>query len=241
MPTQAKIYLVTGEALQQAVLLPLRRAGSVRRFQMLSATGSRDLHSALREDLQPIAVASPDQLRPGTSLLVLDTAPVDIWLTAEKFQSYLFEERLIDILSLRASRRQEDTPGRERYSRCLKAIVQVGDKRDDGVLRPVGQELEIVPLTHPYSLRPGGILAVQVLFRGKPLSGRAVTFARRLHSHVATTVVRTDNSGQASVPIDQTGDWLVALVHMEPDTEPGADWRSPWSSLTFALSGEPLR
>lgn len=241
VPTQTKIYLVTGEALQQSTILPLRRASSVRRFDLITANGIRDLRGALREDLQPIAVASADQIHAGTSLLVLDTQPVDIWLTAEKFQSYLFEERLIDILAARASRRQEDAPGREKYSRCLKSIVQVGDKRDDVALRPVGQELEIVPLTHPYSLRLGVKLAVRVLFRGKPLSGRAVTFARRHHSHVMTTVVRTDDSGQASLPVEQTGDWLVALVHMEPATETGADWRSYWSSLTFSLSAEPVR
>lgn len=241
VPTQTKIYLVTGEALQRAELLPLRRAASVYRFQRITTTGVRDLRGMLREDMQPIGVVSVDQIHAGTSLIVLDTQPVDIWLTAEKFQSYLFEERLIDILAMRAQRRQEDAPGRERYSRCLKTIVQVGDKRDDVVLLPVGQDLEIVPLTHPYSLRLGANLAVRVLFRGKPISGRAVTFARRHHSHVTTTVVRTDDGGQASVPVDQSGDWLVALVHMEPATEAGADWRSYWSSLTFALSPEPVR
>lgn len=234
-PSQIKLYLLTGEALQQAEPNPLRHATSVRRLQLVSASGSRDLRGLLREDLQPIAITPADHVRPGTSVLALDTSPVDILLNAEKFQHYLFEERLMDILVLRASRGQEEAPGRERYSRSLKAIVQVGEKLDEVALRPIGQDLEILPLAHPYGLRPGGQLVVRILFRGKPLPGRAVTFANRHRSNVVTRIVRTDANGQASVPVERTGEWLVALVHMEPSTEPEADWRSYWSSLTFEL------
>lgn len=234
-PSLLKIYVLTGEALQQAELVPVRRAASVRRLQLLSASGSRELRGTVREDQQPIAIAAAEHVRPGTSVIAMDTAAVDILLTAEKFQHYLFEERLMDILLLRANRGQEETPGRERYSRSLKALVQVGDKLDEVALRPIGQDLEILPLAHPYGLRTGSQLAVRILFRGKPLSGRAVTFANRYRSNIATRIVRSDANGQASVPIERTGEWLVALVHMEPSAEPGADWRSYWSSLTFAL------
>ena len=113
-------------------------------------------------------------MAPGTSVIALDQATVDIELPADRFQSYLLEERLIDILSLRAQRGQEDAPGRERYSRCLKALARVGQadrKAGDAALRPIGQELEIVPLEWPYGLRPGGRLPVQVIFRGRPLAG----------------------------------------------------------------------
>lgn len=234
-PSPLKLYLLTGEALQQAELVPLRRAASVRRLQLVSASGSRDLRGTLREDLQPVVIAPAELVRPGTSVLALDTEPVDILLTAEKFQHYLFEERLMDILALRASRNQEEAPGRERYSRSLKALVQIGGKLDETALRPIGQDLEILPLAHPYGLQPGSPLAVRVLFRGRPLAGRAVTFANRYRSNVTTRIVRTDANGQASVPIERTGEWLVALVHMEPSAEPAAEWRSYWSSLTFAL------
>jgi uncharacterized GH25 family protein len=237
-PGPAKVYLLTGEVLQQSELLPLRRAAIVKRFQLVSSAGSRDLRSQLREDQQPLAVIQTESLRPGTSMLALDTAATDILLPAEKFQRYLFEERLVDILALRAARGQEDVPGRERYSRSLKALVQIGGKLDQEALRPLGQELEIVPLVHPYGLHPGSTFPVRVLFRGNPVKGRAVTFANRYRAQVTTRIVRTDADGRASVPIERAGDWLVALVHMEPSTEAGADWRSYWASLTFSLPSE---
>ncbi|MFO0580479.1 MAG: hypothetical protein U1A78_41435 [Polyangia bacterium] len=40
-PSPAKVYLLTGEALQQAELVPLRRAASVRRFQLVSPPARR--------------------------------------------------------------------------------------------------------------------------------------------------------------------------------------------------------
>lgn len=240
-PSPLKIYLLTGEALQQAEQLPLRRAASVRRLQLTSSSGSRDLRATLREDQQPIAIAQPEHIRPGTSVITLDTAPIDILLAAEKFQHYLYEERLMDILALRATRGQEEMPGRERYSRSLKAIVQIGDRLDEIALRPIGQDLEILPLAHPYSLKPSSQLAVRILFRGKPLPGRAVTFANRFRSNVATRIVRSDEKGEAAVPLERTGEWLIALVHMESSADPDADWRSYWSSLSFALSEERAR
>ena len=116
----AKIYLMTGEALKQAELLPERRVARVRRFDWVSAAGRRDLRSALREDVQPIAVTPP--LPVGTHVLRFDGPTSTIELEAEKFAAYLLEERLIDILSLRVQTGQEDARGRERYSRSLKAI-----------------------------------------------------------------------------------------------------------------------
>lgn len=238
-PQQTKVYLLTGEALQQSELLPVRRAGSLRSFSLRTHAGARDLRGLLREDQQPIAVVPAGDIPPGTSVLALETAPVAILLAPEKFQRYLFEERLIDILSLRARSGQEDAPGRELYSRSIKALLQVGDKLDDAALRPLGHELEILPLAHPYGLKPGDKLAVRVVFRGKPLGGRAVTFANRYRSNVSTKITRTDGKGEAAVSVERAGEWLVALVHMEPAAAPDVDWRSHWASLSFSLADRP--
>lgn len=48
-------------------------------------------------------------------------------------------------------------------------------------------------------------------------------------------MVRTDARGRARFRLDRSGTWLVRLVHMEPSSEAGIDWRSYWASLTFEL------
>ena len=134
----------------------------------------------------------------------------------------------------RAGTGKEDDPGRERYSRSIKAIVQVGPKLDPVATQPTGQDIEIVPMVHPYSLTPGATLEVQVLFRGKPLAGRAITAANRLNSNVSKKTVRTDAAGKAKFIIPRAGDWMLRLIHIEPATG-GVDFRSYWANLTFSL------
>ena len=56
-----------------------------------------------------------------------------------------------------------------------KSIVQVGDRFDlAAATRPVGQELEIVPLANPNTVAAGKLLPLQVLYQGKPLAGATV-------------------------------------------------------------------
>lgn len=233
--TPRKVYLLTGEALHKAELLPERRRARFSRFELLLSGPRRDLRPLLREDQQPLAVLPGAQLPAGTTVLALDSEPSIIELPAEKFSAYLLEERLIDILALRVAQRQEDAVGRERYSRCIKALLHNGPGPSDAVTRPVGQALEIIPARDPYTLRPGEELPVQVLLRGEPLAGRAMILASRRRGEVRARYQRTDSAGRLRVLIDRGGDWLLALVHMEPAREADVDWRSTWTSLTFSL------
>lgn len=241
-PAPTKVYLATGEALRQPELLPERRARRVLSFEVRSTAGVKNLTSSFREDQQPIA-ALPS-LAPGSHLIRFDTSAIDIELDSTKFGAYLLDERLIDILAERQRRSEEDKPGRERYSRHLKALVQVGDKLEPLVTQPVGQELEIVPLTTPHSLRAGQELQVKVLFHGQPIGGRAVSIAQKWRGRVAEVFQRTSDAGIAKFVVEPRGQWLVRLIHMHraegPDGAAGIDWRSYWASLSFSYpEGSP--
>lgn len=241
-PAPTKVYLATGEALRQPELLPERRARRVLNFEVRSAAGVKNLAPSFREDQQPIA-ALPS-LSPGSHLIRFDGSPIDIELDATKFGAYLLDERLIDVLSERQRRAEEDAPGRERYSRHLKALVQVGDKLDPLVLQPVGQELEIIPLAMPHSLRAGQELQFKVLFHGQPLSGRAVSMAHKWRNRVSEVFQRTSDAGIVKFAVEPRGQWLVRLIHMHraegPDATGGIDWRSHWASLSFSYAeGSP--
>lgn len=214
-PAPVKLYLVTGEALRDEELRPLRRSAQITRLTLHYNAEKQDLLPLIKEDVQPLLIVPKEQLPLGTSVLQLDTASIDIELPAAKFESYLFEERLFEVLAARARLGQEEFPGKERYSRCLKALLQVGEKPDSSVMQPIGQELELVPLQNPYGLRIPGKLTMQVLLRGQPLAGHALGLAVRRHSAISSQTLRTDQSGKATFTISQAGDFLFTLVHME--------------------------
>lgn len=52
---------------------------------------------------------------------------------------------------------------RERDSRFIKSLLQVGDRRDETYKKSVGLKLEITPLENPHSKKVGDRLSFQVL------------------------------------------------------------------------------
>jgi hypothetical protein len=210
------------------------------RFVIQSNAGRRDVLPDLREDSQPILLLTSGRAT-GSFVIAADAVPYTIELDPKKFGAYLLEERLVHVLAARVAAGAEDLPGRERYTRHLKAIVQIGQKLDNLVTQPIGQELEIVPESHPYGVAPGGQLVVKILFKGKPLARQAVTAVNRYRGEIQSKTLRTDDSGRATFTLPRAGDWMIRLVHMEASEQKDVDWRSYWSNLTFSLpeSGIP--
>ncbi len=221
-----KLYLQVGEHLSSAEPALLKSRDRYARFAAITSKGRRDLLATLREDTQPIAVVPMEK---ASMVIALDSTTRQIELDAEKFAAYLLEERLINVLAQRVERNEEDVPGREKYSRSMKTLVFGAD--DELLLKPIGQDLEVVPLTSPR--KATGTLKVQVLLKGKPLPGAALTIASRSSTVVKAQHLRTGPDGKAELTFARSGDWFIGLVHMERSTEPDADWRSYWSSLTF--------
>ena len=166
----------------------------------------------------------------------------NIELPAAEFDTYLSDEGLAEP---RAVRQRMATPvaGRERYRRCAKAWVAGTDARR--AAKPVGQPREIVPLSLPGALPQ---LRVRLLWQGKPLAGAIVKTWRQplaadgrtraladRDSVARVEAVRTDARGEASLGVNEPGEWMLNVVHMVPcaDTT-AADWESTWASLTFA-------
>lgn len=227
---RVKLYLQVGEHLASAEPVLLRSKGRLLRLDLVSQVQRQSLLRDLREDGQPLLTATLPEA--GSCAIALDSAPRSIELSADKFAAYLLEERLIDVLTLRAQAQQEDAPGRELYSRNLKLLLLAPGGLD--VTAPLGQELEVVPAVNP--LQATGTLSLKVLFRGKPLPHRAVTAANRLRSALETQTLRTDAEGNVTFRFQRRGDWFFGLVHMEPAVNtPEIDWRSHWASLAFSL------
>lgn len=162
--------------------------------------------------------------------------PYSVTLEARKFDAYLREEGLETIVSRRMKAGQSLTPGRERFYRCAKALLDVpGAKGASPFDVPLGLTLELVPRKNPYLMHTGAELPVTLLFRGKPLANILVV-ARSKATPEKTVHARTDAKGRATLRLGQPGFWLVKAVHMDaaPPTS-GVDWESWWASLTFDL------
>jgi uncharacterized GH25 family protein len=171
-----------------------------------------------------------------THLIALDRASSLIKLEADKFNKYLKEEGLDAILEARRKAGEDRSPGRERYSRYIKTLIQAGDKPDDTATRVIGQKLEIVLQANPYRLKAGDSLTVKVLFEGKPLARAKVFAHHREKEKTRTQSTTTSAEGLATFKLNASGPWLIRLVHMRRAVKDAdADWESFWAALTFAL------
>ena len=173
----------------------------------------------------------------GSLLISVQTVPNFIELEASKFESYLKEEGLTDVLEYRVQHRETHKPGRERYSKYAKSIVTAG-KPDDYFRHIVGFPIEIVPLSDAAAVLPGANLPVLVLFRGKPVAGLALEVAWTADGRSETNVIgKTGQDGQIQVPISRAGIYRLHSLKMERCPNPkAADWESFWASFTFAVN-----
>ncbi len=94
--------------------------------------------------------------------------------------------------------------------------------------KPVGLEVELVPLTRPYGWPAGAVFKAQALFKGKPLKGAPVEIEKfngfyvpkdklpkdRLgedNEPLMTRSVKTDAQGYLTCTLDSPGWWVIAV------------------------------
>lgn len=174
----------------------------------------------------------------GTYLIGASLRPREIALTAKDFNTYLASDGLPDVLAARRKNRELERPARERYSKHVKALVQVGSTRTRGYLSELGYPAELIPLDNPYSLTPGGTLRVRAVVEGAPVANQVVIAGGRSATggRIAQRSVRTDNDGVARIRIASRGVWYVKFIHMErAAADTTIDYESKWATLTFGV------
>jgi uncharacterized GH25 family protein len=228
------VRLFVGEELISREERVLQKEKTVR-FQMFSQDATEDLMAAGNDGQSPIAQVVFKS--PGSYLIAMERNQSYIKLDAQKFTDYLREEGLNDIIEQRMKSGESQTEGREQYSRYLKSLVQVGNRRDDTYKREMGFRLEIIPINNPYPLKIGDSLLVRVLFEGKPLAGAKIeALCRYENEGRGRFVTMTSSSGTALFKIEKSGVWAVRLVHMRRCSNcKDADWESLWASYSFGV------
>ena len=226
------IRLYVGDGLRKDIEEIPYQVDRTTTFKQLGVASQNDLEPGLNHGATPVLQFSSTSV--GNAMLVMERNWSYIELDAPKFEAYVHEVGMQYIIEERLTRGETQTPGRERYRRSIKTLLQVGDKRDDTYKKVTGVKLEIIPLSNPYAKKNGAQLAFQAFFNGKPLANK-IAFAENRNS--ATQSMITDADGKFSMKLDRDGLWLVRLVYMQRCTEDcgTADWESYWGTFTFGV------
>lgn len=137
----------------------------------------------------------------GTYVAGVSTKPRNIEMDAEAFNSYLEHDGVIDMIEWRKSNNAMDQKAVEKYSKHVKTIVQVGNKKTGDWETALGYPIEFVPLSNPYELFTGDKIQVQLLANGEPLANQLVyvDFQAPANGHTHGPVPTTnDDHGHSS-------------------------------------------
>lgn len=207
-------------------------------LSLVTPAGRTALDRAGWSEAHPKSTVPVPAGEPGTYVLGAAVKPRLLSLPGKQFGAYLKEEALDDVLASRAAQGRLDEPSRERYSKYVKALLQVGDRPSDGHAAVLGYAAEIVPEQNPYRLKPGDVLTLRCLVDGRPYAGRKVLAGgRRGTSDLRLPALKlaTDAEGRVRVKLNEPGAWYVKFVAMAEVNDGEANYESKWATLTFAV------
>lgn len=236
--------------------------GTTISVRVLNGTFSKSENAVAKDRLRDLSVVTPDGVThpdtsewddrsdtttsvlrvrvgpSGTYVIGASVRPRELKLAAKDFNTYLASDGVPDVLEARRRNDELGMPARERYSKHVKAVVQVGALRTDGYDTALGYPAELIPLDNPYALRPGGTLRVRALVEGQPVANQFVISGGRTPSgaRIAQRSVRTDSAGIARVRVSSRGAWYVKFIHMQrAAADTTIDYESKWATLTFGV------
>ena len=179
---------------------------------------------------------------PADGLLIVAHETTESTITYrewEKFLKFADHKDFTDAAATHEANGWSKEEFREAYTRHAKALIAVGDGA--GADRALGLQTEFVALTNPYVAGFDGVMAVQVNYQGTPRSDTQVeVFDRAPDGSVEVSLYRTDDKGQARVPVTPGHAYLFDAVVLRPSARAGSDDRAPvwetlWAALTFAV------
>ena len=175
--------------------------------------------------------------RSGTSVFGVSTHPNRLKISGQEFTAYLEEEGLTEVIAARREAGISGDSASERYSKHVKAIVQVGNERGDGYAAVLGYPAEVIPLENPYLQKPGGTLGVRALVRGVPVEGLVLLAGGRTPGGARLPLqrLRTGKGGEATISIARRGLYYVKFISMVRQVAGETDYVSNWATMTFQV------
>lgn len=197
------------------------------------AHGGRITKLRPRNGNRPAMVLAP--MGDGLHVLLHETTPATLtYKSWEKFADFAKHK---DFANIEARHMARDLPRdgfKERYSRHVKALVNVGAA--SGADRYMGLATEFVALTNPYLSDFAGMMRVRLFDRGTPRPDAQVeVFEQDPDGAVSVTLTRTDHTGMAQIATTPGHTYLLDAVILRDAVEPGFAWETFWAALTFAV------
>lgn len=174
----------------------------------------------------------------GTYVAGISTLPRVLEMNADDFNEYLEHEGLENTIAEREKAGITNNGAKERYSKHVKALLQVGEKTSIDFMKPLGYPIEFVPLNNPFEITLGDRVAFKLLRDGKPLANQTVHYSTSVpgkDAHDSENSVKSNANGMVSIKPTSLGKWYVATIHMEKKEGDVVDYESNWATLTFEI------
>jgi uncharacterized GH25 family protein len=206
---------------------------TVEKLELITASGKKDLTNSVKPTKGTnLTFKVANQ---GSQLITMQSGTAFIELDAQKFNAYLEEDGIENIIQRRKEKNETGLGAKEHYQRFSKLLLQSGTTFDDVYKRNVGHPLEIIPESNPNKLKSGDYLGCKVLFQGKPLAHQLVKVWNMMGNRVFLQNMYTENDGTIKFPVSSTGPWMVSSVKMLPSDDSVVDYNSMWASLVFGV------
>lgn len=206
-----------------------KKAGSLVR---VSAAGTVDLKPSVENKAVPVLTFTPSA--EGGQLVAMTRTVSSVTLPGWKFATYLSHEKFNHVIAARKAAGTSWEEGRERYTRYLKTLVQIGTTTDEVYGTVLDHRFEIIPLNDPSFVAAGDPLVLRVQFEGKPIAGvRAVARSKTKDEVEAIT----DANGVARLVLPTVGVWNARAVSIRAcEGCEDVEWESFWASYQFSNS-----
>ena len=174
----------------------------------------------------------------GTYVAGVSTKPNDIEMDAKAFKDYLVHEGLWDVEIDRKNKGLSDKGAREKYSKHVKSILQVGTNKTEHYGKALNYPIEFIPLKNPYESPVGEEISFKLLYLGEALSGAIVHIGSKKsqgEKGEKRKSLQTDAEGRISFELAHPGQWYLSTIHMIESEEEDFDYESNWATLTFEI------
>ncbi|MDR2480712.1 MAG: DUF4198 domain-containing protein [Spirochaetaceae bacterium] len=138
-----------------------------------------------------------------------------------------------------AKANSQKTIAKSRYFAKFSKTYLTPNVQDDSFKTPLGQDIEIVPVTNPANIKKGSTAEFQVLYKGKPLVGAEVSatydsYDNKTENKYALTA-KTNKKGEVKFKIGKSGIWLVRVSDTRASNEADVDEENLAAIVVFSV------